>query len=130
MRSFLNRAWCFLKDWAVWILKGLFYDSKATLSLGRVAIVLGLSNVWVLVWLAVVWIGYVTVTRLLAAAAPLATAVATAMSTILSGQLLIAGLQYWTQHRYGGGGATAEQIQQPTPAGPCPAEDGQSPGGI
>jgi hypothetical protein len=124
------RLWCWFRDWASWILKGLFYDRKNTLSLGRAAIVLGICNVWLMVWLAVVWVGYVTWTRQMAEAAPLATAVATALSTVLSGQLLIAGLQYWAQHRYGGGGATAEQIQQPTPAAPCPADDPANPGGI
>lgn len=101
-----------------WAYRSLFYDSSNTLSLGRAMMAFGLFNVWWMVWLGVGWVAYVTLTDRMEQAAPLANAIATVLSAVLSSQLVVIGAQYYTTKRLAGqGSVTAEQLEPPT-AGP------------
>lgn len=92
--------------------RDLFYDSSNTLSLGRASIAFGLLNVWCMVWLGVGWVAWVTLTDRMEQAAPLASAIATVLSAVLSSQLVVIGAQYWTTKRLAGqGSVTAEQVE-------------------
>ena len=102
-----------------WAYRSLLYDSSNTLSLGRLSIIVGLLHVWTIVWLAVAWVAYVTLMDRMEQAAPLASAIATVLSAVLSSQLVVIGAQYWTTKKLAGqGSVTAEHLEPPAGAGP------------
>jgi hypothetical protein len=132
MRSFLNRAWCRVQGAVMWGLKGAFLDGKGTVSLTRCALVFVAANVFAIVWLSVAWVGYVTLTGQMEAAAPLAGAVFNGVAAVLSSSLVAVAGQYVAQIKWGSGGVSAAQIAEQE-AGPTtcePAAGEQGPGGI
>lgn len=93
----LRRLASALRSKTVWLGRLLFFDWRGEFSLGKCAMVFGLVNVWTIMWLSVAWVAYVTLSSQMAEAAPLASAIGTAVGAVLSSQLLLVGGQYFAK---------------------------------
>lgn len=116
----IQRLWQWLRSQLVWLVKSLFFDSKGTLSLGRTLGTILIANGLVLVWLAVVWVAYVTRTNQMGEAAALAAAIGTWFSSLGIGQVVAGAGLYLIQARFGPGGVSSSQIGGETPAAANP----------
>lgn len=103
--------------------RALLYGPSGTLSLGRIMTVLMLANLFAILWLFVVWVGFVTVTDRMESAAPLASSIGTILSAVLSSSVAASAATWWTNKHYGAAGsATPEQVD--TPPAPTPPAGG------
>ncbi len=90
----IRRAARAIRSKLVWLGRLLFFDWRGEFSLGKAAMVFGLLQVWTVMWLAIGWVAYVTISGQMTEAAPLASAIGTAVGAVLSSQLIVIGGQY------------------------------------
>lgn len=96
------------------IYRALFYGSNGTLSMGRVLVLIGVLQIALAFWLFVIWIGYVTATGQMEQAAPLAMAIGTVLTGVLSSQVAAVTVTWWTTKKYtDAGSATQAQVNDP-----------------
>lgn len=92
------------------LLKELFYDGKATLSLTRTMIFLVFAQVTAIVWLCVFWVRHLTLTGQMEQGALLASAVFGGVAGVLGTQVAGAAFSYFVQNKFGSGGIAGRQL--------------------
>lgn len=96
------------------IYRAALFGSSGTLSSGR-------SITWVLVlhviaafWLYVGWVGFLTYTDRLEAAAPFANSISQTLAAVMSSTVATVAATWWTTKRYGDNGAASQaQVNDP-----------------